>query len=242
MQKHRVPRRAQAILAVSAVALFLIVMFVASQAKPILPVIRDGAQPTKNEFQDEPAFNSRTPPNIRAVDEIQSITTDATALAGWEAYKDTAYGVQLAYPTEWTLAADYSAPHSGPDSGKTYNIVFKKGIHVQRCCTLQIEQKNFETAINAFEANDDEDDGKVTSDPYQAFSDIKEKDEFLFNGMQAVRFKVFNRLSNEPSGIYRYDYFIKGNDDLLYFYSTVILTPEDEALGEKILRHIVLQS
>jgi hypothetical protein len=165
--------------------------------------------------------NSRPANNIqiKEVDALKTVVTDRTPPEGWQTYTDSTHEFKISYPPEWQPPQVVIRQSTAPELDN-YAIAFLDSSgQQQECCKLYVSDKSFKLAVSDFEKLDTGDDGQLTDAPGRGLRDIKEKDNFTFDGRAAVRFFYTDRLSSSSAVRSRSIYYIESNNKTYVYHS-----------------------
>lgn len=177
--------------------------------------------------------------SVTSIDNLQSLSAEPRP-ADWNIASSINNEVEFAYPPTWSMDGGRPSPGTGLVSDKSPIYIAYLGSDPEtrnRACQLYIQPGSLEELMESTENKDTDDDGKVTDDPYRLWSDLIEKDTFIFNEHPAVRYKFANRVSTSPEKRYRISYII-GYQEKNYLFTCGISDTLTEETMEAMLKQI----
>lgn len=158
----------------------------------------------------------------------------------WIADANPEQSVSFAYPPD--LKAVKGSVDAGLSEPPTRAVYLGRTEDIaDRLCTISEKKQNFQVAISEYEANDEADDGLITNPPGRLWFNIGEKDEFEYEGKQAVKYKAYNRISTKQELRYSIVYLLSQNSNATLILSCVLYDGVDEAMVDAVFQQIDIQ-
>lgn len=158
----------------------------------------------------------------------------------WLSVTSSKQGLSFAHPPD--LISDQGSRDVGVSERPTHSIFLSQsGDGKDGRCSLSSEPVTFAQAKSEYELRDEADDDAITEAPGRLWFNITEKDEFIYEGREAVKYKVYNRISTKHEPRFGVNYMLNQNANTTLTLSCTLYDGIDEATADAMLRQINIQ-